>query len=143
MIPRNAASTMIHHSIIRSKWNWMKSLAGYHLIWMVWPTSSFQNSYHAQSGENVSLHWLAQKRIQTTVNNEPESKLIIVDGGCTTSLTSSFENCADCKPRITSVRTAEGGMTMQTTHVCMKTYYVRSRTGEIRPITANLSYVRR
>ena len=27
-------------------------------------------------------------------------------------------------------------MTMQTTHACMKTYYVRSRTGEIRPITA-------
>jgi hypothetical protein len=80
---------------------------------------------------------------ETDSNNEPESKLIIVDGGCTTSLTSSFENCADCKPRITSVRTAEGGMTMQTTHVCMKTYYVRSRTGEIRPITANLSYVRR
>jgi len=72
---------------------------------------------------------------ETDSNNEPESKLIIVDGGCTTSLTSSFENCADCKPRITSVRTAEGGMTMQTTHVCMKTYYVRSRTGEIRPIT--------
>jgi hypothetical protein len=62
---------------------------------------------------------------ETDSNNEPESKLIIVDGGCTTSLTSSFENCADCKPRITSVRTAEGGMTMQTTHVCMKTYYVR------------------
>jgi hypothetical protein len=65
---------------------------------------------------------------ETDSNNEPESnllsKLIIVDGGCTTSLTSSFENCADCKPRITSVRTAEGGMTMQTTHVCMKTYYV-------------------
>ena len=61
---------------------------------------------------------------ETDSKTEPESKLIIVDGGCTTSLTSSFENYADCKPRITSVRTAEGGMTMQITHVCMKTYYV-------------------
>jgi hypothetical protein len=33
------------------------------------------------------------------------------------------------------VKTAEGGMTMQTTHMCMKTYFVRSRTGEIRLIT--------
>jgi hypothetical protein len=72
--------------------------------------------------------------LETDSNNEPESKLILVDGGCTVSLTSSFENCADCKPRII-VKTAEGGMTMQTTHVCMKTYYVRSLTGEIRPIT--------
>ncbi len=40
---------------------------------------------------------------ETDSNNEPESKLIIVDGGCTTSLTSSLENCADCKPRITNL----------------------------------------
>ena len=26
-------------------------------------------------------------------------------------------------------------MVMETTHMCMKTYYVRTRTGEIRPIT--------
>jgi hypothetical protein len=71
----------------------------------------------------------------TDSNDEPESKVIIVDGGCTTSLTSSFENCADCKPRITRVKTAEGGVSMETTHVCVKTFYVRSLTGEIRSIT--------
>ncbi len=38
---------------------------------------------------------------ETDSNYEPKSKLIIVDGGCTTSLTSFFEICADCKPRIT------------------------------------------
>ncbi len=70
----------------------------------------------------------------TDPNNKLESKLIIVDGGCTMSLTSSFETCADCKPRVTRAKTAEGGMSMETTHVCTKTYYVRSRAGEIRPI---------
>jgi hypothetical protein len=38
-------------------------------------------------------------------------------------------------PRITSVKTAEDDMTMQTTPECMKTYYVRSLAGEIRLIT--------
>ena len=32
---------------------------------------------------------------ESDLNNDPESKLIICDGGCTTTLTSSFENCAD------------------------------------------------
>ena len=74
---------------------------------------------------------------ETDPNNDPESKLIICAGGCTTTLTSSFENCADCQPRIAKIKTAEGGMVMETTHMCMKTYYVRTRTGEPR-----LSYAR-
>ena len=74
---------------------------------------------------------------ESDLNNDPESKLIICDGGCTTTLTSSFENCADCLPRIAKIKTAEGGMVMETTHMCMKTYYVRTRTGEPR-----LSYAR-
>ena len=47
-------------------------------------------------------------------NNDSESKLNICDGGCTTTLTSSFENCADCKPRITKIKSAEGGMVLKT-----------------------------
>ena len=46
-----------------------------------------------------------------------------------------FENCADCKPRITKIKTAEGGMAMELTHKRMNTYYVRTQTGKIRPIT--------
>ena len=47
---------------------------------------------------------------ESDLNNDPESKLIICDGGCTTTLTSSFENCADCQPRIAKIKAAEGGM---------------------------------
>ena len=72
---------------------------------------------------------------ETDSNNDPESKLYVCDGGCTSTLTSSFENCEDCKRRITKIKTAEGEMVMETTHMCMQTFYVRTRTGEIRPIT--------
>ena len=33
------------------------------------------------------------------------------------------------------IQTAQGGTVMLTTHVCLKTYYVRDQTGEIRSIT--------
>ena len=45
----------------------------------------------------------------TVSNNDPESKLIICDGGCTATLTSSFENCADCQPRITKSKQLKEG----------------------------------
>ncbi len=70
-------------------------------IWMVSRTSSLQTSYHAQSEEN--MHWLLRDRSKQWTRIQ----LIIVDGGCTTSLTSSFEYCADSKPRITRVKTDE------------------------------------
>jgi hypothetical protein len=64
-----------------------------------------------------------------------EIKPVICDGGATSTLSSSFENCTDCQPKTVEIKTAEGGVVMTTTHVCMKTYYVKSRTGDIRPIT--------
>ncbi len=60
--------------------------------------------------------------LQTDSNNE--FKLFTCDGGVTNTPTSSFKNCADCKSRITRIKTAEGGMEMETSHVCMKDYYV-------------------
>jgi hypothetical protein len=56
-------------------------------------------------------------------------------------LTLSFENCADCKPRIALIKTAEGGMVIEITHAlaCMKTYHVQTRTGEILLITTKAS----
>jgi hypothetical protein len=64
-----------------------------------------------------------------------ETTFVICDGGATTTLTSSFENCADCKPRKVNINLAEGGVAMVTTHECMKTYYFRTRTGEFRSVT--------
>ncbi len=60
---------------------------------------------------------------------------VICDGGAASTLSSSFENRTDCQPKTVEIKTAEGGAVMTTTHVCMKTYYVKSSTGEIRPST--------
>ncbi len=66
-----------------------------------------------------------------------EIKPVICDrlGGATSTLSSSFENCTDCQPKTVEIKTTKGGIVMTTTHICMKTYYVKSRTGEIRPLT--------
>ncbi len=64
-----------------------------------------------------------------------ENTLIICNGGATTTLTSSFENCTDCKPRKININLAEGGVAMVTTHEVMKTYYLRTRTGEFCGLT--------
>ena len=59
-------------------------------------------------------------------------------GGATQActLTKSLENCTLRKPKVVEVQTAHGATKMNTTHlrVCHKTYFVRDRLGEIRPI---------
>jgi len=68
-------------------------------------------------------------------DDSSEPGALCCDGGATSSLSSSFRNCAEITERVVSIQTAQGGTVMQTTHVCLKTYYVRDRTGELRPIT--------
>ena len=58
----------------------------------------------------------------------------------TSSLSSSFLNCTNITERAVPIHTAQGGTVMATKHVCLKTYYVRDRTGELRPIT-NKTYI--
>jgi hypothetical protein len=70
---------------------------------------------------------------ESVPNNE--TPYVIVDGGATTTLASSFENCTDINPKKVNINLAEGGIAMVTTHVCLKTNYLRSRTGEIRAVT--------
>ena len=60
----------------------------------------------------------------------------------TSSWSSSFLNCTDITERAVPIHTARGGTVMTTTHVCLKTYYVRNRTGELRPIATKTYIVR-
>ena len=46
----------------------------------------------------------------------------------------TLENCTRCKPKVVDIEMAQGVKLMSTTHLCLKTYYVRDRLGEIRPI---------
>ncbi len=44
-------------------------------------------------------------------------KPVICDGGATSTLSSSFENCTDYQPKTVEIKTAEGGAVMTTTRV--------------------------
>jgi hypothetical protein len=67
--------------------------------------------------------------------NSAEPEALCYDGGATSSLSSSFWNCTDIKERVVPIQTAQGGTVMMTSHVCLKTCFVRDRTGELRPFT--------
>ena len=56
-------------------------------------------------------------------STEPEA--LCCDGGATSSLSSSFLNCSEISERAVPIQTAQGGTVMMTTHVCIKTYFVR------------------
>ena len=49
-------------------------------------------------------------------------------------MTKSLENSTLCKPKVVEIQTAHGDTMMKTTHLCYKTYFVKDRLGEIRPI---------
>ncbi len=71
--------------------------------------------------------------VSTRTISEMEDALIC-DGGATCTLTRTLENCTQCKLKVVEIQTAQGATIMSTTHLCLKTYYVRDRLGEIRPI---------
>ena len=59
---------------------------------------------------------------------------LICDRGATCTLTKSLENCTQCKQKVVETQTAHGATIMRITHLCFKTYFVKDRLGEIRPI---------
>ena len=64
-----------------------------------------------------------------TESDSTEPEALCCDGGATSSLSSSFLNCSEISERAVPIQTAQGGTVMVTTHVCIKTYFVRDRTG--------------
>ena len=71
--------------------------------------------------------------VSTRSIDEMEDALIC-DGGATCTLTKSLENCTLCKPKVVDIQAAHGATIMRTTRLCFKTYFVKDRLGEIRPI---------
>ena len=51
-------------------------------------------------------------------------------------------NCTEVEERVVSIQTAQDGATMKSSHVCMKTYFTRSRAGEIVAISTRAYYVK-
>jgi hypothetical protein len=63
------------------------------------------------------------------------SGLSTVDCGATTTLTVSLNNMTDVRPKIVTIQLAMACVTMKSSHVGTKTYYVYDRTGTVRPIS--------
>ncbi len=74
--------------------------------------------------------------------DQAEPEALCCDGRAISSLSSSFLNCTEITERAVPIHTAQGGTVMTTTHVCLKTYYVRDRTGDLRPITTKTYIVK-
>ncbi len=66
--------------------------------------------------------------------NGANSQMLIVNGAIST-LTKSFENCtpSQIRPKDVAIQTGGGATSTYTTHVCLKTDFVRDQTGFIRP----------
>ncbi len=62
---------------------------------------------------------------------------LICDGGATYTLTKTLGNCTQWKQKVVEIQTVQGATIISTTHLCLKTYYLRDRLGEIRPIIVN------
>ena len=60
---------------------------------------------------------------------------LVVDGGATSTLTKSFDNCTQIRPKVVAIQTAIGSSAIYSSHVCRKTYFAIGRSGELRPIT--------
>jgi hypothetical protein len=70
------------------------------------------------------------------------SGLLTVDCGATTTLTVSLNNITDVRPKLVTIQLAMAGVTMKSSHVGTKTYYVYDRTGTVRPISTQAYYVK-
>jgi len=70
------------------------------------------------------------------------SGLLTVDCGATTTLTVSLNNMTDVRPKIVTIQLAMAGVTMKSSHVGTKTYYVYDRTGSLRTVSTKAYYVK-
>ena len=76
-------------------------------------------------------------------NEDPdEEDLLTFDCGATTTVTESLYNMTDVVPKVVTIQLAMDGMTMKSSHIGIKTYYVYDRTGSIRPVKTKALYVR-
>jgi hypothetical protein len=64
--------------------------------------------------------------VSTRTMSDMEDALICDRGlGAACTLTKTLENCTQCKPKVVEIQTARGATIMSTTHVCLKTYFVK------------------
>ncbi len=76
-------------------------------------------------------------------NEDPdEEDLLTFDCGATSTLTESLYNMTEVEPKVVTIQLAMDGITMKSSHIGIKTYYIYDRTGTIRPVRTKEIYVR-
>ena len=67
---------------------------------------------------------------------------LCADCGATVTITGSLANTTDVKEKTVVIEMAENGAEMRSTHTCMKTYFMKNRSGETVSITTPALYAK-
>ena len=67
---------------------------------------------------------------------------LCADCGATVTITGSLANTTDVKEKNVVIEMAEDGAAMNATHTCMKTYFMKNRSGETVSITTPALYAK-
>ena len=71
-----------------------------------------------------------------------DKDVIIADCGAAKTLTGSLLNTTATTEKVTIIESADGRDSMKASHKCIKTYFLRNRTGEVTKITVPALYVK-
>ena len=85
-------------------------------------------AYMAKAGEILSA--------------DDDKSHLCADSGASATITSSLANTTDVKERTVVISTAEDGAAIRATHTCMKTYFMKNRSGETVSITTPALYAK-
>ncbi len=102
---------------------------------------TYEEIFILESTINVIMDRAQSAFVSTRSLAELEGALIC-DGGATSTLTRSLENCTLVEQKVGDIQTAHSATLMSTTHHYLKTYYICERLGEIRPIVARAYVVK-
>jgi hypothetical protein len=69
------------------------------------------------------------------IRPDEDKSNICTNTGASIGVTDSLQNTTNVVEKLVSVEMAENGTWMKTTHVCMKTYFLKNRLGEVVSLT--------
>ncbi len=79
---------------------------------------------------------------QEDIRPDEDKSNICTDTGASICVTGSLENTIDVVEKLVCVEMAENGTSMKATHVCMETYFLKHRSGEVVSLTVPALYVK-
>ena len=74
---------------------------------------------------------MANPKPNFIIDSDQSSGLLVVDCGATTTLTDSLFNMTEVQPKVITIQLAGDGITLQSSYIGKKTYYIPDVTGSI------------